>query len=220
MSITTRLQRVTQSLTPLQRALLVLQALREGREMDAEVRDIKDEQQRRAFNRYIAYLWVINHQLGAVAAITAHRVDIAENEKTRFLLLNEAADELDQAEGKPRSKGIRSWRNYKGTMEVAVFLRSLALECRDDGAALVTHLWHEVQSLEQVWRDLSLDFAGEDVAMRENRELVDEATTRLRACAAAFGVKKLPTEPEARHVEAWTSLVNDSFRHLGLAEPY
>jgi hypothetical protein len=197
-----------------------MQALREGREVDPAVRDIKDEQQRRAFNRYIAYLWVINHQLGAVASITAHRVEIAESEKTRFLLLNEAADEVDAAEGKPPSKAIRNWRNHKGTMEIAVFLRSLALECRDDGAAMVTHLWQEVASLEQVWADLSLEFAGEDVVTREYREMVTDVRARLRTCADAFGLKKLPSEPEAAFVESWTGLVNDSFHQLSIVEPY
>ena len=220
MSISTRLQKVTQHLTPLQRALLVMQALREGREVDPGVRDIDDEQQRRAFNRYIALLWVINHHTGSAAAITAYRVEIAENERHRFDLLNEAADLLDEAEGNPPSKGRRNWRNGKGDIEVSVFLRSLALECRDEGVTLVVHLWQEVLALQELWRDLSVDFGGEDVVTLENRERIDDATARLRECARAFGVKKLPQEPANGFVESWAGLVNDSFKHLGIVEPY
>ena len=80
MTMQSRLQRATQSLTPLQRAVLVVQATREGREPDPELRRIDDEVQRRAFNRYMALLWVANYHLGAIASITAYRVEVAEQD--------------------------------------------------------------------------------------------------------------------------------------------
>ena len=104
-------------------------------------------------------------QLGAINVITAHRVEAAEREKYRFLILNEAADLLVEAEGNPPSKARRHWRAGKGEIEVSVFLRSLALECRDEAAGLVELLWQEVTSLEQVWLELSADFAGEDIVV-------------------------------------------------------
>src|SRR5688500_7988686 len=142
---------MTEGLSPLQRAVLVLKELRQGRGPTPEVRDVKDPQQRRIFNRYMALLWVANHQLGATSTMIAMRVEIAEKEKWLAQLLNDAADILDDTEGKPRSRAKRNRRQQKGEIEVSVFLRGLALECRDDAAALVEHLWREVAALEQVW---------------------------------------------------------------------
>jgi hypothetical protein len=220
MSITARLQKVTQSLTPLQRAVLIMKALQEGRELDPDLSRIEDPVQHKAFNRYIALLWVANHYLAAAAAITAFRVDVAEAEQRRYEVLNEAAGFLDEDLGTPPSKGFRNWRERKTDVTVPEFLRSLALECRDDGAALTVHLWQELRALEQVWQDLASEYGGEDIVLAENREKADGAARRLRDCARAFGVRKLPDQPDTRFVEAWTTVVNDAFKHLGLMEPY
>jgi hypothetical protein len=220
MSISARLQKVTQSLSPLQRAILILQAHQDGREPDPELSSVDDPVQRKAFNRYMALLWVANHQLAAAAAVTAFRVEIAEAEQRRFQVLNEAAGLLEEAEGLPPSKGFRNWRERKTDVTVPEFLRSLALECRDDGVALTVHLWQELRALEQVWLDLASEYGGEDIVLAENREKADGAARRLRDCARAFGVRKLPNEPVPRFVEAWTTLVNDAFKHLGLMEPF
>ena len=219
MSVSTRLQNVTQSLSPQQRALLVLKAMHEGRDFDPSIREINDPQQRRVFNRYMALLWVANHRLAAIAASIAFRVEVAEKEKYLWQILNEAADLLDEAEGSPPSKGQRNWRG-KGDIQVSVFLRSLALECRDDTAALVTHLWQEVTALERVWRDLSGEFAGEDAVIPEHRQRIDETIQTLRDVAKTLQIRKLPDEPEEAIVSMLTEAVNDSFRHLGFAEPY
>jgi hypothetical protein len=56
--------------------------------------------------------------------------------------------------------------------------------------------------------------------MPEHRERIDETVQALRDLARAFHIKKLPDEPEEAVVRMWTEAVNDSFRHLGLAEPY
>jgi hypothetical protein len=220
MSLTTRLERATQSLTPLQRAVLVLQALRDGREVGSDITDSKDEQQRRAFNRYMALLWVANHQLGANAAIIAFRVELAQKEHWRVQVLNQAAGLLDEDEGRPPSKAQRNWRKRKGPIEVPVFLRSLALECDDDCAELVQHLWREVLALEQVWQDLSAEFGGEDPVLPEHRERLKQTTEELRELAGDMGIKKLPEQPDDELTQAWANVVNESFRHLGLVEPY
>jgi len=94
MSISARLQKATHSLSARERALLVLQALSEGREPDPDLRRIDDESQRRTFNRYMALLWAINHHLGAVASITSFRVEVVESAKYYFDLFNEAAGQL------------------------------------------------------------------------------------------------------------------------------
>ena len=220
MSVSTRLQSVTQNLSPLQRALLVIQAIREDRDVDPDVKDFKDEQQRRVFNRYMALLWVANHYVGVVSTIISFRVQMVDNEKARFLVLNEAADILDDAEGKPRTKGERNWRKQSGDIEVSAFLRGLALECRDDGVTMAEHLWGEMLALEQLWRDLSADFAGEDLVVPEHRERVDQAKKDLRELARTLGLRKLPTEPNEASFRQWMDIVSDAFHRLGLAGPY
>jgi len=66
MTMQSRLQRVTQCLSPLQRICLILQAQRDGREPDPELGKVADPQQNKAFNRYVALLYVINRELGAL----------------------------------------------------------------------------------------------------------------------------------------------------------
>ena len=66
MTMQARLQKVTQSLSPLQRVILILRAQREGREPDPDLYRDSDPQQGKAFNRYVALLYVINRELGAL----------------------------------------------------------------------------------------------------------------------------------------------------------
>jgi hypothetical protein len=218
MSITARLQKVTQGLSPLQRALLVLQALREGKEPDPELRRIDDEQQRRAFNRYMGLLWVIKHQLGAVLSIIQSRVETAENHLHYFELFNQAAALVEEQEGVKPARGHRKWRQQKGEITVPAFLRSLALEARDDGSAQLRHLWQELQAFEQVVDDLASDFAGEDPLLPDLRERAADIRSRLLSAATRLGAGKLPDTPDPAFVEAYAATVDEAFKHLNLVE--
>jgi hypothetical protein len=218
MSITTRLQKVTQGLSPLQRALLVLEALRDGREPDPELRRIEDEQQRRVFNRYMGLLWVANHHLAAFLSIIEFRVEVAESRAHYFELFNEAAGLVEEHEGIKRTRGDRKWRERRGEITVPAFMRSLALEARDDGNAQVRHLWQELLAFDEVIEDLSPDFAGEDPLLPDLRQRAGSIRSRLSAAATKLGAGKLPEEPDAPFVDAYTAAVDEAFRHLNLVE--
>ncbi len=218
MSITARLQKVTQGLSPLQRALLVLQALRDGREPDPEWRRIDDEHHRRAFNRYMGLLWVANHQLGATLSIIAFRVEIAENAAHYFELFNEAAGLVEEHEGMKPTRGRRNWRQRKGEITVPAFMRSVSLEAKDDGFEQVRHVWQELLSFEQVVDDLASDFAGEDPLLPDLREQAAAIRSRLLSAATRLGAGKLPEAPDASFVEAYTAAVDEAFRYLNLVE--
>ena len=66
MAMQTRLQKVTQGLSARQRITLIIQARHEGRDPDPELGRVSDPQQSKAFNRYVALLYVINRELGAI----------------------------------------------------------------------------------------------------------------------------------------------------------
>ena len=219
MTMQSRLQRATHALSPLQRAVFVLQVLHDGREPDPELRRIDDPVQRRAFNRYMALLWVANHHLGSIAAITSHRVELAENAAHYWQLFNEVAGLMEEEHGLKPSKPFRNWR-ARPVVTVPGFLRSLALEARDDAVRTIEHLWKEALALESVWAELALEFDGEDIVLPENRERQDETRERLRVAAKTVGLRRLPAEPEDDMIQACHEAVSESFRHLGYAEPF
>ena len=217
MSVQTRLQRVTQSLTPLQRAVLVLQATREGREPDPELKRIDDQVQRRAFNRYMALLWVANHHLGALSAITAFRVEVAEQAAFYFELFNEAADLIDEHDGLAPTKPARNWRR-KALITAPELLRGLALERKDEVVAQVELLWKETLGVEAVWAELAEDFAGEDLIMPDLRQRQEETQERLRVLAKRVGLRRLPSEPGDELTRSFHEAATESFHHLGYSE--
>jgi hypothetical protein len=220
MTMQSRLQKVTQGLSPLQRAILILQALKEGREPDPELRRIADEQQRKAFNRYVSLIWMTNHHVGAVANITAYRVYLVEDAGKYFKLFNEAASLLEEAEGVKRSRGYKDWRKRQ-TITGSELLRSLALECREDGITTLVHLWQELLAQELVRDDVASEFEGEDPLLPVNREVVDDTRSRLLATADTLSARKLlPDVPGEEFVARYQALINDAFRQLLLAEPY
>ena len=220
MSIHSRLQKVTQGLSPQQRAVLTLQALKEGREPDPELRRISDEQQRQTFNRYVSLIWITNHHVGAVARITAYRVDLVEQARKYFDLFNEAAVLMEEAEGVKRSRGYKDWRK-RPTITGSELLRSLALECKEDGVQYLLHLWQELCAQELVTQDLAGEFEGQDPLLPAYHDQVEDTRTRLLAAADAFSARKLlPAEPGDEFVSRYQTMVNEAFRELMLAEPY
>jgi hypothetical protein len=217
MSLGTRLQRATQSLSPLQRAVLVLQATREGREPDPELRRIDDEVQRRAFNRYMGLLWVANHHLGAIASITAYRVELAEQAAHYTEVFNQAAALIEEHNSLKPTRAVRDWRRKELTTAPEL-LRGLALERKDEALAQIEHLWKETLALESMWTELAEDFAGEDILLPEHRERHAESQERLRAAARTIGLRNLPASPDDEMLRACHETVAESFRHLGYSE--
>ena len=217
MTMQSRLLRITRQLSPLHRALLVLQAVREGREPDREVMRIDDAVQRRAFNRYMGLLWVANHHLGAIAAITAHRVEVAEQAAHYFELFNEVAGLIDEHEGLEPTKPDRNWRK-RDVISAPEFLRGLALERKDEAVAQVELLWKETLGIEAVWTELAEDFAGEDIILPDLRGRHAETRDRLRVVAKQLGLRRLPTEPGDEITRSLHEAVAESFHHLGYSE--
>jgi hypothetical protein len=216
MTMQSRLQRVTQHISPLQRATLVLQAKKEGREPDPDLRQIDDEVQRRAFNRYMALLWVANHYLGAIASIISYRVELAEQAAQDHELFNEVAGLVEEREGLAPSKPSRNWRS-KDLVTVPEFLRGVALERRDKAAETVEHLWQETLALETVCAELAEEFGGEDILLPEFRQRDAETKQRLKDSARKVGLRKLPAEPGEEYLQVYHHAVQESFEQLGYA---
>jgi hypothetical protein len=217
MTLQSRLSKATQSLSPLQRAVLVVQAAREGRELGPELRRIDDGVQRRAFNRYMGLLWVANYHLGAIVAITAYRVEVAEQDAHYYKLLNEAATLIEEHEGLMPAKAVRNWRRKEITTAPEM-LRGMALERKADATTIIQLLWRETLGVEAVWSELAEDFGGEDIIMPDLRERHANAQERLRAIAKTVGLKRLPSEPGDELTRSFREAVSDSFHHLGYSE--
>ena len=216
MTLQSRLQRATRSLSPLQRAILVLQAAREGKDPDSELQSIDDEVQRRAFKRYMALLWVANHHLGAVASIISYRVELVEQAANDYAMFNEVAGLVEKHEGLAPSKPTRNWRS-KDVVTVPEFLRGLALERRDQAVETAEHLWRETLALEAVCAELAEEFAGEDVLLSDSHQRDAETRRRLKETARKVGLRKLPTDPGEEFLRVYRNAVQEAFEHLGYA---
>ena len=118
-----------------------------------------------------------------------------------------------------RSRGYKDWRRRK-TITGSGLLRSLALECREDGIRHLVHLWKELCAQQTVREDLAEEFAGEDILLPEQREQVEDTRARLLAAADAFGARQLLAERDDEFAGVYQRTVNEAFSQLNLTEPY
>jgi hypothetical protein len=213
MTMQTRLQRVTRSLSPLQRITLILQARNEGRAPDPELGRVEDPQQAKAFRRYLALLFATNSALGprcdAVVIISADLEAAAEQVR----LLTRAAGALEEEHGLKPPRRLRDWRR-PGEMQVNEFLRSLAREQREDLLSVLALRWQELRAVELVWDELAAEFGGADPVEPQFREKVAEAAGRMRALAREMdGTHRLVESDETIVMQA-RQAVDDAFQAL------
>jgi transcription antitermination factor NusG len=213
MTMQGRLQKVTQSLSPLRRIALILRAQREGREPDPELYRDGDPQQRKAFNRYVALLYVINRELGALCHTLSGWSQFLESSAEQVGLLERAAEQLEEAEGIERVARPRDWRSAQ-QMEVPEFLRSLGAELQRDLLKTVAQRWSEVGAVEQVWSELAEEFAGEEPVTPELRKLAAETRDRLQALVKEFGGKRRLGPPTEAALTETRQVVDAAFEQL------
>jgi hypothetical protein len=167
----------------------------------------------RAFNRYVALLYVINRELGALCYTVSGWSQFLEANAEQVRLLERAAAQLEEAEGIERVPRPRDRRSAP-QMEVHEFLRSLAAELRRDLLKTVAQRWSEVCAVEQVWRELAEEFAGEEPVSPELRAMAEETKGRLLRLAREFGSKRdLGPPGEAQLAEA-RRVVDEAFNRL------
>jgi hypothetical protein len=188
MTLQTRLQKVTQNLSPLQRISLMLQAQKEGRDSDPELGHVTDPQQSKAFNRYVALLYVINRELGAVCHLVSGWAEFLDHSANQVRLLEQGAGILEEDHRIERVKRPRDWRKHN--MEIPEFMRSLAQDLRADLIAALAERWSELAALEVVWEELAAEFGGEDPVGPELRELATETKDRLLSVSREFGAQR------------------------------
>jgi hypothetical protein len=216
MTTQARLQKVTQGLSALQRISLILQAQREGREPDPELSRISDTQQNKAFNRYVALLYVINRELGALCHTLSGWSQFLDQNASQVRLLNQAAAVLEEEYGMEPTNRPRDWRTT-GNMEVPEFLRSLARELQAGLVDSIGQRWREVAALELVWAELAAEFGGEDPLAPELRSMAEETKQGLLSLAREFnGNKRLqgPDEPSLAEVRRQVDEAFDKLRPL------
>jgi hypothetical protein len=213
MTMQTRLQKVTQSLSPLQRIVLILRAQREGREPDPELYRDSGRQQGKAFNRYVALLYVINRELGALCHTLSGWSQFLESNAEQVRLLERAAAQLEEAEGIERVPRPHDWRSAQ-QMEVPEFLRSMAAELRRDLLKSVAQRWSELGAVEQTWQELADEFGGEEPLTPELRALAAETKGRLLALAQEFGGKRRLGLPTDAALTETRRVVDDAFEKL------
>ncbi len=214
MSITTRLQKVTQGLSPLQRISLVLQALRDGRDADPDVVRIDDPQEKKAFNRYIALLYCANVGLAPRCHGLSIVTDELERAAERVRLLEQAAGVLEEDHGLPRPRRVRDWRKSRKNMQVNEFLRSLAREMRTELLADIALRWQELRAVELLWDEIADEVAGEDPVGPETRAKADEVAALLESLAKELGRSSCLVEPDAAMVAEARETVDQAFKQL------
>ncbi len=215
MSITTRLQKVTQGLSPHQRISLVLQALRDGRDADPELARINDPREKKAFNRYIALLYCANVGL----APRCHGLSIVTDELARAAervrLLEQAAGVLEEDHGLTRPRRVRDWRKTRKNMQVNEFLRSLAAEMRAELLDDLALRWQELCAVELVWDEISDQVAGEDPVAPETRAKANDMSALLQALSNELsGTRHRLEEPDAAMVAEARDTVDQAFKQL------
>jgi hypothetical protein len=213
MTMQARLQKATQGLSPLQRIVLILRAQREGREPDPGLYRDGDRQQGKAFNRYVALLYVINRELGALCYTASGFSQFLDSSADQIRLLEQAAGQLEQAYGLDRAKRPRDWRTA-GEIQVPEFLRSVGLELRRELLQAVAQRWSEVGAVDQVRAELAEEFAGEEPVTPELRAMAAETKERLLALAKEFGGKRLLGEPTEEALAEARRVVDDAFEKL------
>ena len=75
MSITTRIDTLMPNLTARQRALMVLRALAADQDPDPALHAIRDDRERRVFNRYMGLLYVVNVEMDGMLHSILHSVE-------------------------------------------------------------------------------------------------------------------------------------------------
>ena len=213
MTMQSRLQKVTQVLSPLQRITLILQAHHEGREPDPELSRISDPQQAKAFRRYQALLYTSNVALGPrCEAIVLVAADLDAGAK-QARLLAQAAGVLEAEHGLKPARRVRDWRRA-GEMQVNEFLRSLAAELREDLLDVLALRWQELRAIEVVWVELSAEFGGADPVDPQFRAKVAEASERMQALAKELNATTKLIDPGEPVVAEARKAVDEAFQRL------
>jgi hypothetical protein len=213
MTLPARLQKVTQNLSPLQRITLILRAEREGREADPELARINDPQQNKAFNRFVALVYLINHELGALCYTASGFSQFLDSSADQIRLLEQAAAMMEKDNGLEPVKRPRDWRSA-GEMTVPEFLRSLALELRQELVASLVLRWSEVGAVEQMWSELASEFAGEEPVTPELRAMAAETKDRLQALGREFGARRSLGPPSDAQLAETRRVVDAAFEQL------
>jgi hypothetical protein len=156
---------------------------------------------------------VINRELGALCHTASGFTQSLESSADQVRLLEQAAGVLEEQEGIERAKRPRDWRSVS-EMSVPEFLRSLALDLRQDLLTVVGQRWSELAALEQVWGELAEEFAGEDPLSPEVRTMAEETRQRLLALAQEFGGKRRLTGPTEDHLAEVRRQVDAAFEQL------
>jgi hypothetical protein len=216
-SLSARLDRVLPGLTARQRAVLVLRALAAGQEPDTSLRDIGDLRERRAFNRYMGLLYVVNSELDGMLHGVLYALERLAARRSLELLREAgalaAADLGEQAD----PSVVRNWRKAKA-VSVTEFLLGVAEDVRAQELAELLSLWREFRSLEAVWRELAAEFDGESLLLPELRARAERVLAELQAQGRRLAApRRLPGADEATVAQV-RDRVERAFAYLGVVE--
>jgi hypothetical protein len=216
-SLAARLDRVLPSLTARQRAVLVLRTLAAGQEPDAALRGIGDQRERRAFNRYMGLLYVVNCELDAMLQSVLYALEQLAG-WTNLELLREAgalaATELGE-QADPRV--VKNWRKAK-EVKVTEFLLGVAEEVRALELTQLLSLWREFRSLEAVWLELAAEFDGESPLLPEMRSKADRVLVALEEQGRRLAAPRRLPGADPAVVADVRRRVEHTFAYLGLVE--
>jgi hypothetical protein len=212
LNIATQLKNVTQGLSPLQRAQLVLRAYEQEERPDPELLRFADRTQGRIFDRYMGLAFIANRELGHVLLGLSAHTERLENHRTYTLLFDSAVEQIEEQEG--TSKTPKDWRKLE-TLSTGELFRGLAKDARTDAVALLTHVCSELAAVEVIWAELTTEFEGVDPVQAGLRQQVRALKERLETVATDLKVRKRPAAPHPDHLVQYRTWIDDGLEQFG-----
>ena len=213
MSLKSRLQQMTNTLTPLERLRLFLQAQDEDRTPDPGLWAFEDEHARQVFLHYVDLVWVANNSIGGMLVMDSLRLDFVRHAISQVRVLREIAAILEEGSNRRPAKPMKSWNRRITKLSSSVIFRSLAEDWRKDGITILMAIWEGLISLQLVRKEITEELGGNDPMYRTLAEMFREVETQLRADAKLLGVKQLPLEPSKDGLVGVRTLANRALKH-------
>jgi hypothetical protein len=215
-----RLSKLLPALSARERAVLALRAQNAGQDA-AAIRRSMPAEQRHEYNRYMGLVFVAGCQMGALVYVIKNQVENLSFDLDRIDQLERAATVLEEDD--PESVAahpVRPWRQRQRQSEhltVPEFLRSLALELKEDAFKELSVRWRELRAVEIVLDEIAEQFDGEDALHPDARGWLTNSRSAALRVTERLGRKRLP-EPGEDYLSRTRALIDQGFAALGLVE--
>ena len=191
MSIDQRLSRLAPALSAQERAILVLEAWKDGRQEDPAWRLHMPQEQAKAFNYYIDLMNKANGVLGRLVShlhVEAEKVELREGWLLSLTVWQDHVDEISQAvhaevkapAGRKRLEAVLDWRPSTSEGEVLPTMPASVIEMLKKTTAYgLISTWVEMKCVEVLVEEIAGAFNGIDPLRPVFREKLESTREKL-----------------------------------------